>query len=75
MKWQKTLITKEALQPMVENMTKSIKAGDPLIEKMRCVYTLEDDPIVRCLMPYDFIDKFVLGLKIKNLYLYQASET
>lgn len=75
MKWKKTLITKEATTMIVENLAKSVKAGDPAIEKMRCVYILEDDPIVRCLMPYDFLDKFLVGLKLKTFYLYQASET
>lgn len=70
MGWRKMSINPAAIGATIDNIKKSIKAGEPMIEKMRCVYILEDNPIVQCLMPYDFIDDVNTGIKIKTLYLY-----
>jgi hypothetical protein len=74
-KWKRTFIPKESLSAFITNLEKSIKAGDPLIEKTRCVYLLKDNPIIQCLMPYDFFEDLENGITIEQLYIYQVSET
>ena len=70
MGWRKMSINPAAIGTTIDNIKKSIKAGDQKNEKMRCVYILEDNPIVQCFMPYDFIDNVNTGINIKTLYLY-----
>lgn len=74
MGWRKMSINPVAIGTTIDNIKKSIKAGDPIIEKMRCVYILEDNPIVQCFMPYDFIDNVNTGINIKTLYLYTQED-
>ena len=71
MKWNKKRIDIQDLPKLVEQIQIAIKAGNPIIEKTRFVFTQIGTDIPFVYMPYDFID---LDPKpqITKFYLYQA---
>ena len=73
MKWNKKRIYIQDLPKLIEQTQMAIKAGNPMIEKMRFVFIQEGTDIPFMYMPFDFID---LDPKptINEFYLYQALE-
>ena len=71
MAWKKTSININDLPAFINELTKHIKAGDDIIEKMRCVYQIKNLDIIQCLMPYDFLDGLDDKPEIVQLNVYQ----
>lgn len=54
--WVKKLINSEDIPAVAQQGMVMAKAGNPLVEQIRCVYTLEDDKIVYMIPLLDYID-------------------
>lgn len=54
--WVKKLINSEDIPAVAQQGMVMAKAGNPLAEQIRCVYTLEDDKIVYMIPLLDYID-------------------
>lgn len=71
MNWQKKRIYIQDLPQLINQTQEAIKAGNPIIEKMRFVFTQVGTNMKFMYMPYDFID-LVQVPSIEEFYLYQA---
>lgn len=71
--WKKTIIDPQNLSPIIDKIETSIKTGDETLEKIRCVYILKDNPIIQCLMPWDFLEDLENKITIEKFYLYTWS--
>ena len=74
MKWKKNRVYIEDLPKLVNQFKMSIKNGDPILERIRCVYVKEDSDLINCLTPFDFIDELNKDLKIQSFSTYQVLE-
>ena len=54
--WNKTIIKLEDTSKLREQGLAMIKAGNPLVEQIRCVFTLQDDPIIYMYPLLDYVD-------------------
>ena len=74
MKWHKYNIEISQLPKLIKQMEIAVKNGDPTLEHLYCVYTIEESNLIYCLTPFDFIDKNIEELKIKTFSTYQVLE-
>ena len=56
MSWHKTTIKLEDIPSIAAQAQAMIKAGNPLVEQFRCVYMLENDPIIYMIPLLDYVD-------------------
>lgn len=56
MKWIKREIKSEDINAIATQGMAMAKAGNPLVEQLRCVFTLEDDKIIYMIPLLDYID-------------------
>lgn len=68
MTWKK--IT-QSFDVIVATIAKCIKDGDIIIEKLRCVYSIDDSNIIYNLSALDFADLKLQKEAIKKITLYQ----
>jgi len=71
MKWVRKNIEVENIPAIVEQGMVMAKAGNPLAEQLRCVFTLEDEKIIYMIPLLDFIDS--PPEKISKFYLCQMA--
>lgn len=68
MTWQ--MIT-QSFDKIIDTLATGMMNGDPIIEKMRCVYKTDDSNIIYNLSAFDFIDLDPKKDSIKEITLYQ----
>ena len=56
MTWLKKQINQDDIPAIAEQGMIMAKAGNPLVEQLRCVYTLEDNKIIYMIPLLDYID-------------------
>lgn len=56
MKWIKREIKSEDIGAIATQGMAMAKAGNPLVEQLRCVFTLKDDKIIYMIPLLDYID-------------------
>lgn len=56
MKWIKREIKSEDISAIASQGMAMAKAGNPLVEQLRCVFTLEDNKIIYMIPLLDYID-------------------
>ena len=56
MNWVKKEIEQKDIPAIVEQGMIMAKAGNPLVEQLRCVYTLDDNKITYMIPLLDYID-------------------
>lgn len=61
----------QSFDEIVDTLSKGIMNGDLAIERMRCVYKIDDSNIIYNLTAYDFIDLDPKKESIKKITLYQ----
>ena len=54
--WIKKLISPEDIPSIAQQGTAMARAGNPIVEQLRCVYTLEDNKIIYMIPLLDYID-------------------
>jgi hypothetical protein len=69
--WKRTMVPIENLPMTIKNIEQAVKNGEKSLEKIRCVYILNDTPVVHSRMPWDFLDETQKQLSIKEFYLYR----
>jgi len=69
--WKRTMVPIEDLPMTVKRIEQAVKNGEKSLEKIRCVYILNDTPVVQSRMPWDFLDEAQKQLNIKEFYLYR----
>lgn len=70
MPWQRREIKLEDIPSVVEQGFALAKAGSPIIEQMRCVFTLENDNIIYSYPLLDYLDNLP-DEKVTSFTLYQ----
>ena len=73
MKWIKREIKLEDVKAIATQGMAMAKAGNPLVEQLRCVYQLENDPVIYMIPLLDYIDT-VPDQKIISFQLCQMVE-
>ncbi len=68
MTWQ---IITQSFDEIIDILATGTMNGDPIIEKMRCVYKIDDSNIIYNLTAFDFIDLNPKKDSIKKITLYQ----
>ena len=68
MTWQ--AIT-QSFDEIIDTLATRMTNGDPIVEKMRCVYKIDDSNIIYNLTAFDFIDLDPKKDSIKEITLYQ----
>lgn len=68
MKWNKQLVTPENIPAIIQQGMTMAKTGNPLVNQIRCVFTLEDKKVVYMIPLLDYIDN--PPEQISKLYLY-----
>lgn len=71
MNWVKREIKLEDIGAIATQGMAMAKAGNPLVEQLRCVYTLEDNKIIYMIPLLDYIDN--PPEKISKFYLCQMA--
>lgn len=56
MNWVKKEIEQKDIAAIAEQGMIMAKAGNPLVEQLRCVYTLEDNKIIYMIPLLDYLD-------------------
>lgn len=56
MKWIKREIKLEDINAIATQGMAMAKAGNSLVEKLRCVYQLENDPVIYMIPLLDYVD-------------------
>lgn len=70
MSWIKTEIKLEDIPGIKTQGMAMIKMGNPLVEQLRCVFTLKDDPIYYAYPLVDYVD-FSTENEFTSFYIYQ----
>lgn len=68
--WQQKVIDKENFGSVIPEGMQLIKAGEPIVEQLRCVFQLENDPCIYMLPLLDYVD-FRPEKKLVSLSVYQ----
>lgn len=68
MTWKKMT---QSFDIIIATIAKYIKDGDAIIEKLRCVYSIDDSNIIYNLSALDFADLKLQKDAIKKITLYQ----
>ena len=68
--WQRKVIDEENFGSVIPEGMQLIKAGEPIVEKLRCVFQLENDPCIYMLPLLDYVD-FRPEKKLVSLSVYQ----
>ena len=71
MNWTSTPINLPNVPDIVPRAKAMIQAGNPIVEKLFCVYTLENDDLLYVIPMLDFIDNFPEG-KFESFKIYQV---
>lgn len=73
MNWNKKTIEEKDIPAIASQGMAMAKAGNPLVEKIRCVYTLENDPLIYVIPLLDYIDN-VPNEKIISFQICQMAD-
>ena len=68
--WQRKVIDEKDFGAVIPHGMKLIKAGEPIVEQLRCVFQLENDPCIYVLPLLDYVD-FRPEKKLVSLSVYQ----
>lgn len=68
--WQRKVIDEENFGSVIPEGMQLIKAGEPIVEAIRCVFQLENDPCIYMLPLLDYVD-FRPEKKLVSLSIYQ----
>ena len=68
--WQRKVIDTENFGSVIPEGMQLIKAGEPIVEQLRCVFQLENDPCIYMLPLLDYVD-FRPEKKLISLSVYQ----
>ena len=68
--WQRKVIDEENFGSVIPEGMRLIKAGEPIVEQLRCVFQLENDPCIYMLPLLDYVD-FRPEKKLVSLSVYQ----
>lgn len=68
--WQRKVIEEKDIEAVAPQGMAMIKAANPLVEQLRCVFQLENDPCIYMYSLLDYVD-FKPGSKIVSLSIYQ----
>lgn len=74
MKVNKIPIAIDLIPQWVEKIKKDIDEGAPFLGNLRFIFLLEEDKIVYCYTPFDFIDNYSEDVKFKTFIVYQVLE-
>ena len=69
--WNKTPIEEKDISALVAKGKALAQAGNPIVENIRCVYTIEEDTIIYMIPLLDFIDNPIE--KFSKFYLCQMA--
>lgn len=61
----------QSFDKIIDTLATGMMNGDPTVEKMRCVYKVDDSNIIYNLTAFDFIDLAPKKDAIKEIALYQ----
>lgn len=73
MKWNKKTIEEKDIPAIASQGMAMAKAGNPLVEKIRCIYQLENDPLIYVIPLLDYIDN-VPNEKIISFQICQMAD-
>lgn len=73
MNWIKREIKLEDIPAIAKQGMAMAKAGNPIVEQLRCVYQLENDPVIYMIPLLDYIDA-VPDQKFISFQLCQMAE-
>lgn len=73
MKWNKKTIEEKDIPVIASQGMAMAKAGNPLVEKIRCIYQLENDPLIYVIPLLDYIDN-VPNEKIISFQICQMAD-
>jgi len=71
--WNKKIIEEQDIPAIAQQGMAMAKAGNPLVEQLRCVYQLENDPIIYMIPLLDYVDA-VPNQKFTSFQLCQMVE-
>lgn len=74
MSWKYTNIPLDQLPNIIKQIDIDVRNGNPVLDDIRCIYTLDDDNIIYISTVFDFVDlnpkpefqTFSIGQMIKN---------
>ena len=73
MNWNKKTIEEKDIPAIASQGMAMAKAGNPLVEKIRCIYQLENDPLIYVIPLLDYIDN-VPNEKIISFQICQMAD-
>lgn len=73
MNWKLIKIPEDKIQFFIDKLDIDIKNGNPQIDNLRCIYTVDESNITYLLTPFDFVDLNPRP-KIKSLTIGQVLE-
>ena len=68
--WQREVIKEDSFDAVVSTGIQMIKAGEPVVENLRCVFQFENDPCIYMLPLLDYVD-LKPEQKLVSLSIYQ----
>ena len=54
--WNKKVIEEKDIPAIAKQGMAMAKAGNPIVEQLRCVYQLENDPVIYMIPLLDYVD-------------------
>lgn len=71
MQFQKRVIQLADLPAVFQQFQQACKAGDAVMENLRCYFTIQDDPVEYLLPVFDWLDSKIPLEKITRFVVYQ----
>lgn len=71
--WNKKIIEEQDIPTIAQQGMAMAKAGNPIVEQLRCVYQLENDPVIYMIPLLDYVDA-VPDQKFISFQLCQMAE-